>query len=100
MDIKTMPHAMYFTSNTDKVTKINHVLYQTIAYNDNDMFTTEFMNNTSVEIFIDNEATPSIIPLHTYNKYPILHSYPKTEATCQYTLEEVYLNLIFGLKYH
>ena len=39
MDIETMPHAMGFTSNTDTVTKINHVLYQTIAYNENGMFT-------------------------------------------------------------
>ena len=30
MDIETMPHAMYFTGNSDTVTKINHVLYQTI----------------------------------------------------------------------
>ena len=33
MDIETMPHAMYFTGNTDTVTKINHVPYQTIVYN-------------------------------------------------------------------
>ena len=76
MDIETMPHAMYFTSNT--VTKINHVLYQTIAYNENGMFTAKLMNDTPVEIFIDNG--PSILPLHTYNKFPILHSYPKTES--------------------
>ena len=31
MDIDTMPHAMYFTSNTDTVTKINHIPYQTIC---------------------------------------------------------------------
>ena len=80
MDIKTMPHAMYFTGNTDTVTKINHALYQTIAYNENGMFTTKLMNNTPVEIFIDNGATPSILPLHTYNKFPILHTYPKTES--------------------
>ena len=35
MDIETMPHAMYFTGNSDTVTKINHVPYQTIEYNDN-----------------------------------------------------------------
>ena len=29
MDIETMPHTMYFAGNT--VTKINHVLYQTIV---------------------------------------------------------------------
>ena len=35
MDIKTMPHAMYFTGDSDIVTKINHVPYQTIEYDDN-----------------------------------------------------------------
>ena len=80
MDTETMPHAMYFTCNTDTVTKINHVLYQTIVYNENGMFTAKLMNDTPVEIFIDNRATPSILPLHTYNKFPILHTYPKTES--------------------
>ena len=80
MDIETMPHAMYFTSNTDTVTKINHILYQTIVYNENGMFTAKLMNDTPVEIFIDNGATPSILPLHTYNKFPTLHTYPKTES--------------------
>ena len=80
MDIETMPHAMYFTSNTNTVTKINHIPYQTIAYNENSMFTAKLMNDTPVEIFIDNGATPSILPLHTYNKFPILHTYPKTES--------------------
>ena len=80
MDTETMPHAMYFTSNTDTVTKNNHILYQTIAYNENGMFTAKLMNDTPVEIFIDNGATPSILPLHTYNKFPILHTYPKTES--------------------
>ena len=75
-----MPHAMYFTDNTDTVTKINHILYQTIVYNENGMFTTKLMNDTPVEIFIDNGATPSILPLHIYNKFPILHTYPKTES--------------------
>ena len=80
IDIETMPHAMYFTGNTDTVTKINHVPYQTIACNENDMFTAKLINDTPVEIFIDNEATPSILPLHTYNKFPILHTYLKTES--------------------
>ena len=44
------------------------------------MFTAKLMNDTPVEIFIDNGATPSILPLHTYNKFPILHTYPKTES--------------------
>ena len=80
IDIETMPHAVYFTGNSDTVTKINHVPYQTIEYNDNSMFTAKLMNDTLSEIFIDNSATPSILPLHTYNKFPILHTYPKTES--------------------
>ena len=80
MDIETMPHAMYFTDNTDTVTKINHVPYQTIGYNENGMSAANLMDNTHVEIFIDNGATPSILPLHTYNKFPILYTYPKTES--------------------
>ena len=31
-------------------------------------------------MFIGNGATPSILPLHTYNKFPILHTYPKTKS--------------------
>ena len=79
-DIETMPHTMYFTGDLDTVTKINHVSYQTIVYNDNGMFTAKLKNDTLIEIFIDNGATPSILPLCTYNKFPILHTYPKTES--------------------
>ena len=61
--IETMPHAMYFTGDSDTVTKINHVPYQTIVYNDNSMFTAKLMNDAPIEIFIDNGATPSILPL-------------------------------------
>ena len=80
MDIEAMPHAMYFTGDSDTVTKINHVPYQTIEYNDNGMFTAKLMNDTLIEIFFDNGATPSILPLCTYNKFPVLHTYPKTES--------------------
>ena len=80
MDIETMPHAMYFTGDSDTVTKINHVPYQTVEYDDNGMFTAKLMNDTPIEIFINNSATPSILPLCTYNKFPILHAYPKTES--------------------
>ena len=38
------------------------------------------MNGTPIKIFIDNGATPSILPLCTYNKFPILHTYPRTES--------------------
>ena len=99
MDIETMPHAMYFTSHTDTVTKMNHVPYQTIVYNGNGMFTAKLMNDTPVEIFIDNGATPSILPLHTYNKFPILHTYPKTESNMPIHTGGDFLNPTFGLKY-
>ena len=74
MDIETMPRTMYFTGNPNTAIKINQVPYQTIEYNDNGMFTEKLMNNTPIKIFIDNGATPSILPLHTYNKFPILHT--------------------------
>ena len=80
MDTRTMSHAMYFTGDPDTVTKINHIPYQTIVYNDNGMFTTKLMNGTPIEIFIDNGATPSILPLCTYNKFSILHTYTRTES--------------------
>ena len=75
-----MPHAMYFTGDSNTVTKINQVPYQTIEYNDNGMFTVKLMNDTPIEIFIDNGATSFILPLRTYNKFPILHTYPKTKS--------------------
>ena len=80
MDIETMPHAMYFTGNLDTVTKINHVPYQTIVYNDNGMSTAKLMKDTPIKIYVDNGATPSILPLCTYNRFPILHMYPRTES--------------------
>ena len=36
------------------------------------------MDNKQVEVFIDNGAMPSILPLSIYNKYPILQKYPRT----------------------
>ena len=89
MDIETIPHAMYFTGNPDTVTKINHVPYQTIVYNDNGMFTAKLMNDTPIEIFIDNRATPSILPLHTYNRFPIYIRIPEQKVILPYKQEEV-----------
>ena len=75
-----MPHAMYFTGSKDTIAKINQVPYQIIEYDDKGMFQVKLMDNTQVQIFIDNGATPSILPLSIYNKYPILQKYPKTES--------------------
>ena len=80
MDIEMMLQTMYFTGDPDTFTKINHVPYQTIVYNDNGMFTAKLMNDTPIKIFIDNGATPFILPLGTYNRFPILHMYARTES--------------------
>ena len=72
MDIEKMRHAMYFSGSTEAVTKINHVSYQKIEYDDKGMFQVKLMDDTQVQIFIDNGARPSIIPFSIYNKYPIL----------------------------
>ena len=71
---------MYFSGNKETIAKINQVPYQVIEYDDKGMFHAKLMDNTQVEIFIDNGATPSILPLSIYNKYPILQKYPKTES--------------------
>ena len=39
------------------------------------------MDNTPIQVFIDNGAAPSILPLSTCNKHPILQRYPKTKST-------------------
>ena len=81
MDIETMPHTMYFYGNASTFTKINHIPYQTIQYNDKGMFPAQLMDNTPIHIFIDNGATPSILPLSIYKKHPILQKYPTTKST-------------------
>ena len=75
-----MPHSMYFYGNKETVTKINQGPCQVIDYDDKGMFQAKLMDNTQVEIFIDNGATPSILPLNVYSKYPILQKYPKMES--------------------
>ena len=80
MDKEIMPHAMFFSGKKETITKINQVPYQVIDYDKKGMFQAKLMDNTQVEIFIDNGATLSILPLNIYNKYPILQKYPKTES--------------------
>ena len=48
MDVETMPHAMYFSGSNKTVTKINHVPYQTIQYDDKGMFQAKLMHDTQV----------------------------------------------------
>ena len=81
MDTEAMPHVMYFSGNPETVTKINHVPYQTVQYDDKGMFPAKLMNDTPIQVFIDNGATPSILPISTYNKHLVLQKYPKTKNT-------------------
>ena len=76
-----MPHVMYFSGNSESVTKINHIPYQTVLYDAKGMFPTKLMDDTPIQIFIDNGVTPSILPIITYNKHPVLQKYPKTKST-------------------
>ena len=71
---------MYFSGIKETIVKINQVPYQVIKYDNKGMLQAKLMDNTQVEIFIDNGAMPSIFPLSIYNKYPILQKYPKTES--------------------
>ena len=80
MDVETMPHAMYFSGSKETIAKINQVPHQIIEYDDKGMFQAKLMDNTHIQIFIDNGATPSILPLSVYNEYSILQKYPKTES--------------------
>ena len=75
MDIETMPHAMYFSGNAKTVTKNNHVPYQTVQYNNKGMFPAQLMDDTPIQVFIDGGATPSILPISTYSKHPVLQRY-------------------------
>ena len=45
------------------------------------MFPAQLMDNTPIQVFIDNGATPSILPLSTYNKHAILQKYLKAKST-------------------
>ena len=89
MDMETMPHAMYFTGNLDTITKINHVPYQTIEYNDNGMFTAKLMNDTQLRYSSTMVLHhPFYLCVHTIN-IPSYTHIPKQKATLLYIQEEV-----------
>ena len=64
-----MPHAMYFMGDPNTVTKISHVPYQMIEYNDNGMFTANLMNDTLLRYLL-------ITVLH----HPFYHCIPTTNS--------------------
>ena len=45
------------------------------------MFPAQLMDDTPIQVCIDNGATPSILLISTYNKHPVLQIYPKTKST-------------------
>ena len=45
------------------------------------MFPAQLMDDTPIQVFIDNGATHSIHPLSTYKKHPILQKYPTMKST-------------------
>ena len=57
------------------------------------------MKDAPIEIFIDNGATPSILSLHTYNKFPILLTYPRTESNTPIHTGGGLIASHYGLKY-
>ena len=48
MDIETIPHVMYFSGNAETVTKIIHVPYQTVQYDEKGMFPAQLMDDTPI----------------------------------------------------
>ena len=45
------------------------------------MFPAKLMDDTPIQVFINNGTTPSIFLMSTYNKYPVLQKYPKNKST-------------------
>ena len=96
MDIETILYAMYFSANTHTVTKINHIPYQTIQYNDKGMFPAQLMDDTPIQVFIDNGATLPFCHLVLKINIQYYKNIPKQRALHLYTLEKVQLSCTFG----
>ena len=96
MNIETMSHAMYFSGSNEAVTKINHVPYQTIEYDDKGMFQVKLMNDTQVQIFIDNGAHPPFFHWVYIISTQYCKSIQKWKVTLLFIQEEVGYNFISG----
>ena len=69
MDTETKPHVMYFSGNTETVTKINHVAYQTVQYDDKGAFPAKLMDDTPIQVLsIMGQHLPfsRSVPHHTH----------------------------------
>ena len=96
MDIETMPHTMYFAGNTSTVTKINHVPYQTIQYNDKGMFSTQLMDDTPIQIFIFMEQHLLFSHLVLTRNILYYRNIPQQKALHPSTQDVVQSSCIFG----
>ena len=61
----------------------NQVPYQIIEYDDKGMFHMKLMDNTQVQIFIDNGATPSILPLSICHALKMMRAVVATSSDSQ-----------------
>ena len=61
-------------------------------------FPPQLIDGTPIQVFIDNGAKPSILPLSTYNKYPILQKYPTTRSTTPIHTEGGTIELHFWIE--
>ena len=96
MDIETMPHAIYFSGNAKTVTKINHVPYQTVKYDKKDMFPAQLMDDTLIQIFIDNGATPTFSHLVLIINTQYYKSTQRPKVLHPFTQEEAQLSPTSG----
>ena len=78
--IETMPNTMYFTGNTSTVTKINHVTYQTIQYNDEGMFLAQLIMEQHLPSS-HSVLTINILYYRNIQKQKALH--PSTQEVVQ-----------------
>ena len=65
-----------------------------MLYDDKGMFPAKLMDDTPIQVFIDNGATPSILLISTYNKHPVLQKYPRLRAPHLSIQEAVQSSLI------
>ena len=96
MDIKTMFHAMYFSGNTHTVTKINHVPYQTIQYNDKGMFPAQLMDDTAIQVLLIMEQHLPFSHLVLTTNIQYYKNTQQQRVLHPPTQEEVQMSCIFG----
>ena len=62
------------------------------------MFSAHLMDNTPTQVFVDNGATPSNLPLSTYNKHPMLQKYPHNKKDYTHPHRRWYNRVAFWIE--